>query len=198
MTDKTSYALGLSMANQFRSTGIKNLNFEDFTQAFRDVFEDKTPQVSYEEAQQLIETLFKQIQKDELEINLKAGKEYQKIMENKEGVTTLPNGLQFEVIKMGDGEKPTSTDTVEVHYHGTLINGKVFDSSRLRGKPAQFPVNAVIPGWTQILQMMPVGSHWKVVIPPHLAYGEAGAGSDIRPNMTLVFEIELLGIEEQQ
>lgn len=198
MTDKTSYALGLSMANQFRATGIHHLSIEDFAEAFRDVFEEREVKVPYEEAQRLIDSLFERIASEEKELNLKAGEEYQKIMASKEGVTTLPSGLQYEVLRMGDGAKPTKTDTVQVHYHGTLINGKVFDSSRERGKPADFPVTAVIAGWTEVLQLMPVGSLWRVVIPPHLAYGQAGAGRDIRPNMTLIFEIELLKIEEAQ
>lgn len=198
MKDKTSYALGLSMANQFRSTGIHHLSIDDFTEAFRDIYEEKPIQVSYEEAQKLIESLFERISNEEKELNKKAGEEYQKVYAQKEGVVTLPSGVQYEILKKGDGPKPTKTDSVEVHYHGTLINGKVFDSSRLRGKPALFPVTAVIPGWTEILQLMPVGSTWRVVIPSNLAYGEAGAGADIRPNMTLVFEIELLKIEENQ
>lgn len=198
MKDKTSYALGLSMANQFRSTGIHHLEIEDFAEAFRDVYEGKTVQVPYEEAQKLIESLFERITNEEKELNLKAGQEYQNVYAKKEGVVTLPSGLQYEILRKGDGQRPSKTDTVEVHYHGTLINGKVFDSSRMRGKPALFPVTAVIPGWTEVLQLMPIGSLWRVVIPPHLAYGEGGAGSDIRPNMTLVFEIELLKIEEAQ
>lgn len=198
MTDKTSYALGLSIANQFKSTGIDQLSIDDFVEAFRDIYGGKPLQVSYEESQQLIEALFSRITNEEKEKNLKAGEEYRKSFGAKEGVTTLPSGLQYEVIRMGDGAKPKKTDTVEVHYHGTLIDGHVFDSSKLRGKPALFPVTAVIPGWTEVLQLMPVGSHWRVVIPAHLAYGEGGAGQDIRPNMTLIFEIELLKIEEAQ
>lgn len=198
MTDKTSYALGMSIANQFKATGIHHLSVEDFSEAIREVYEDKPLQLSYQEAQQLIDSLFNRITKEEKELNLKAGEEYCRILKKKEGVVTLPSGVQYEILRKGDGPIPRKTDTVQVHYHGTLINGKVFDSSRERGKPALFPVTAVIPGWTEILQLMPVGSLWRVVIPPHLAYGEAGAGADIRPNMTLVFEIELLKIEEAQ
>ncbi len=198
MTDKISYALGLSIANNFLASGIKSVDADTFAEAMKDVFSGKQPQLSYEEAKELIDTFFTRIQNEEKELNLAAGKEYAEIMKHKSGVVTLPSGVQYEILEKGDGPKPKKTDTVEVHYHGTLINGTVFDSSRERGKPATFPVSAVIPGWTEVLQLMPVGSKWRVVIPSHLAYGERGAGSLIKPNMTLVFEIELLGIEEHQ
>jgi FKBP-type peptidyl-prolyl cis-trans isomerase FklB len=112
----------------------------------------------------------------------------------KKGVTTTASGLQYEVLKAGDGPKPAATDKVNVHYHGTLINGKVFDSSVERGQPITFGVQEVIKGWTEALQLMPVGSKWKIFIPSQLAYGEQGAGGDIGPNEALVFEVELLGI----
>lgn len=198
MTDKISYALGLSIANNFLASGIKSVDADTFAEAMKDVFSGKQPQLSYEEAKELIDTFFTRIQNEEKELNLAAGKEYAEIMKHKSGVVTLPSGVQYEILEKGDGPKPKKTDTVEAHYHGTLINGTVFDSSRERGKPATFPVSAVIPGWTEVLQLMPVGSKWRVVIPSHLAYGERGAGSLIKPNMTLVFEIELLGIEEHQ
>lgn len=198
MTDKISYALGLSIANNFLASGIKSVDADTFAEAMKDVFSGKQPKLSYEEAKKLIDTFFTRIQNEEKELNLAAGKEYAEIMKHKSGVVTLPSGVQYEILEKGDGPKPKKTDTVEVHYHGTLINGTVFDSSRERGKPATFPVSAVIPGWTEVLQLMPVGSKWRVVIPSHLAYGERGAGSLIKPNMTLVFEIELLGIEEHQ
>ena len=198
MTDKISYALGLSIANNFLASGIKSVDADTFAEAMKDVFSGKQPKLSYEEAKELIDTFFTRIQNEEKELNLAAGKEYAEIMKHKSGVVTLSSGVQYEILEKGDGPKPKKTDTVEVHYHGTLINGTVFDSSRERGKPATFPVSAVIPGWTEVLQLMPVGSKWRVVIPSHLAYGERGAGSLIKPNMTLVFEIELLGIEEHQ
>ena len=198
MTDKISYALGFIIANNFLASGIKSVDADTFAEAMKDVFSGKQPKLSYEEAKELIDTFFTRIQNEEKELNLAAGKEYAEIMKHKSGVVTLPSGVQYEILEKGDGPKPQKTDTVEVHYHGTLINGTVFDSSRERGKPATFPVSAVIPGWTEVLQLMPVGSKWRVVIPSHLAYGERGAGSLIKPNMTLVFEIELLGIEEHQ
>lgn len=198
MTDKVSYALGLSIANNFLASGIKSIVTEDFAEAIADVFSGKQPQISYDEAREVTEAFFNRIQNEEKELNLTAGKEYAEIMRHKDGVKSLPSGILYEVLKEGNGPKPKKTDSVEVHYHGTLINGVVFDSSYERGKPASFPVNAVIPGWTEVLQQMPVGSKWRVVIPSHLAYGERGAGSVIRPNMTLIFEIELLSIEENQ
>ncbi|GAB1251491.1 FKBP-type peptidyl-prolyl cis-trans isomerase [Porphyromonas miyakawae] len=198
MTDKVSYALGLSIANNFLASGIKSIVTEDFAEAIADVFSGKQPQISYDEAREVTEAFFNRIQNEEKELNLAAGKEYAEIMRHKDGVKSLPSGILYEVLKEGNGPKPKKTDSVEVHYHGTLINGVVFDSSYERGKPASFPVNAVIPGWTEVLQQMPVGSKWRVVIPSHLAYGERGAGSVIRPNMTLIFEIELLSIEENQ
>lgn len=198
MTDKVSYALGLSIANNFLASGIKSIVTEDFAEAIADVFSGKKPQISYDEAREVTEAFFNRIQNEEKELNLAAGKEYAEIMRHKDGVKSLPSGILYEVLKEGNGPKPKKTDSVEVHYHGTLINGVVFDSSYERGKPASFPVNAVIPGWTEVLQQMPVGSKWRVVIPSHLAYGERGAGSVIRPNMTLIFEIELLSIEENQ
>ena len=198
MTDKVSYALGLSIANNFLASGIKSIVTEDFAEAIADVFSGKQPQISYDEAREVTEAFFNRIQNEEKELNLAAGKEYAEIMRHKDGVKSLPSGILYEVLKEGNGPKPKKTDSVEVHYHGTLINGVVFDSSYERGKPASFPVNAVIPGWTEVLQQMPVGSKWRVVIPSHLAYGERGAGSVIRPNMTLIFFFELLSIEENQ
>lgn len=194
MTDKISYALGLSIGNNFRASGIRQIVAEDFLEGLQSVFEEREPQMSYQEAQQILNAFFERLQKEENEINLKAGQEFQEIQKNKTGVVTLENGIQYEIFKKGEGEKPTATDKVRVHYHGTLINGTVFDSSVERGQPAEFPLNAVISGWTYILQQMPIGSKWRVTIPPHLAYGDRGAGQIIRPNMTLIFEIELLEI----
>ncbi|MCI6154165.1 MAG: FKBP-type peptidyl-prolyl cis-trans isomerase [Bacteroidales bacterium] len=198
MKDKVSYALGLSMANNFRSTGIHAISMEDFAEAMNSVFEGKDPLMTYEEAQKVLNDFFQRIQNEKKDLNLKAGKEFQEINKKKAGVTTLPNGLQYEILEKGDGPTPQKTDTVEVHYEGTLIDGTVFDSSVRRGEPASFPVTAVIAGWTEILQMMPVGSKWRVVIPSELAYGERGAGQMIEPNMTLIFMIQLLRIEDKQ
>lgn len=192
--DEVSYALGLSIGQNFKASGIKAITSEDFIAGLQDALAEREPQMTNERAREVINQLFMRLQQEEAELNAAAGKEYQEIMRHKSGVVTLPSGLQYEIIKEGTGAKPKATDKVRVHYHGTLINGVVFDSSVERGEPAEFPLNAVIPGWTEILQLMPVGSKWRVVIPSELAYGSRGAGDVIRPNMTLIFEIELLDI----
>ena len=192
--DEVSYALGLSIGQNFKASGIKAITSEDFIAGLQDALAEREPQMTTERAREVINQLFMRLRQEESELNAAAGKEYQEIMRHKSGVVTFPNGLQYEIIKEGSGAKPKATDKVRVHYHGTLINGVVFDSSVERGEPAEFPLNAVIPGWTEILQLMPVGSKWRVVIPSELAYGSRGAGDVIRPNMTLIFEIELLDI----
>lgn len=192
--DEVSYALGLSIGQNFKASGIKAITSEDFIAGLQDALAEREPKLTNERARVVINQLFMRLQQEESELNAAAGKEYQEIMRHKSGVVTLPSGLQYEIIKEGKGAKPKATDKVRVHYHGTLINGVVFDSSVERGEPAEFPLNAVIPGWTEILQLMPVGSKWRVVIPSELAYGSRGAGDVIRPNMTLIFEIELLDI----
>ena len=192
--DEVSYALGLSIGQNFKASGIKAITSEDFIAGLQDALAEREPQMTTERAREVINQLFTRLQQEEAELNAAAGKEYQEIMRHKSGVVTLPSGLQYEIIKEGQGAKPKATDKVRVHYHGTLINGVVFDSSVERGEPAEFPLNAVIPGWTEILQLMPIGSKWRVVIPSELAYGSRGAGDVIRPNMTLIFEIELLDI----
>ena len=150
--------------------------------------------MSYDEAKTIINEYFQEVQKKAVAQNREAGEEFLKINAHKAGVTTLPSGLQYEVIKMGDGPKPQLTDSVECHYHGTLINGQVFDSSMDRGETATLPLQGVIKGWTEILQLMPVGSKWKVTIPSDLAYGDRGAGQMIQPGSTLIFIIELIAI----
>lgn len=192
--DKVSYALGLSIGQNFRASGFDEINFEDFLTAFRTVYEEGQPEMSYEEAKEVINNYFQDVQRRAIERNKEAGEEFLKINGHKAGVTTLPSGLQYEVIKMGEGPKPQFTDSVECHYHGTLINGQVFDSSMDRGETATFPLQGVIKGWTEILQLMPVGSKWKVVIPADLAYGDRGAGQMIQPGSTLIFIIELIAI----
>lgn len=192
--DKVSYALGLSIGNNFQNSGIKNLQVEDFVQGLKDVLEEARPAISYDEAKEVINEYFVKLQKEKLEINKKAGEEFLNINKHKAGVTELPSGLQYQVLKKGSGAKPTASDQVKCHYHGTLINGTVFDSSVQRGEPAVFGVSQVIPGWVEALQLMEVGSKWRLFIPSHLAYGERGAGEAIEPNSTLVFDVELLDI----
>lgn len=192
--DKVSYALGLSIGNNFKSSGIKELNIEDFTRALQVVLNDQDPELSYDEAKDVINNYFIRLQKERFENNKKAGEEFLLINKNRSDVVELPSGVQYQILKKGDGEKPSISDTVKCHYHGTLINGVVFDSSYDRGEPASFPVNGVIKGWQEVLQLMPVGSKWRVAIPSELAYGENGAGQVIEPNSTLKFDIELLEI----
>lgn len=192
--DKISYALGLSIANNFLSTGIKDVDFDAFMKGMQDVMNNAPLTMSYEEAQQVMNDYFTKLQGERLELNLKAGEEFLAMNKNRPGVVTLPSGLQYEIIKEGNGPKPKATDQVKCHYHGTLIDGTVFDSSVERGEPATFGVNQVIPGWVEALQLMPVGSKWKLFIPSNLAYGERGAGQTIEPNSTLIFEVEILDI----
>ena len=192
--DKVSYALGLSIGNNFQNSGIKCLQVEDFVQGLSDVLNEKQPAISYDEAKKVINDFFLRLHKEKLEINKKAGEEFLSINKGRAGVVTLPSGLQYQVLQQGNGEKPKTTDKVKCHYHGTLINGTVFDSSVERGTPAVFGVNQVIPGWVEALQLMPVGSKWRLFIPSNLAYGENGAGEMIEPNSTLIFDVELLDI----
>ena len=192
--DKVSYALGLSIGNNFQNSGINDLQIEDFVKGLKDILGDQTPEISYDEAKQVINDYFMELQKEKFEINKKAGEEFLNINKGKAGVVTLPSGLQYQVLQKGEGPKPTASDKVKCHYHGTLINGTVFDSSVQRGEPAVFGVSQVIPGWVEALQLMPVGSKWRLFIPSDLAYGEHGAGEAIEPNSALVFDVELLDI----
>ena len=189
-----SYALGLSMANNFLGTGIRELNVEKFAKAMNDVFGNKQPEMSYEEAKQIMNNYFSKLQQEADIINKKAGEEFLSVNKGKAGIVTTPSGLQYEVLQAGTGDKPKATDTVRCHYEGRLINGNVFDSSYRRNQPADFPVNQVIPGWVEALQLMPVGSKWRLFIPSGLGYGEHGAGDIIGPNSALVFDVELLEI----
>ncbi|WP_455786897.1 FKBP-type peptidyl-prolyl cis-trans isomerase [Parabacteroides goldsteinii] len=192
--DKVSYALGLSIGNNFQNSGINDLQIEDFVKGLKDILGGQTPEISYDEAKQVINDYFMKLQKEKFKINKKAGEEFLNINKGKAGVVTLPSGLQYQVLQKGEGPKPTASDKVKCHYHGTLINGTVFDSSVQRGEPAVFGVSQVIPGWVEALQLMPVGSKWRLFIPSDLAYGEHGAGEAIEPNSALVFDVELLDI----
>ncbi|MBR5296720.1 MAG: FKBP-type peptidyl-prolyl cis-trans isomerase [Parabacteroides sp.] len=192
--DKISYALGLSIGNNFQNSGINNLQVEDFVKGLNDVLSGAQPAISYDEAKQVINEYFMNLQKQNLELNKNAGEEFLAINKEKAGVVTLASGLQYQVLQNGEGVKPTAQDKVKCHYHGTLINGTVFDSSVQRGQPAVFGVSQVIPGWVEALQLMSVGSKWRLFIPAELAYGEQGAGDVIEPNSTLIFDVELLEI----
>lgn len=193
--DKISYALGLSIGNNFRASGIKGLEIDDFIKGINDVFNEAKPAIAFDEAQRLLQAYFKDLQSEKFEMNKQVGEEFLRINKEKRGVVTLPSGLQYEVLKTGDGQKPGPNDKVRCHYQGTLIDGRVFDSSIERGQPAVFGVSQVIRGWTEALQLMNVGSKWRLFIPSDMAYGAHGAGEAIEPNMTLIFDVELLGIE---
>ena len=192
--DKLSYALGLSMGHNFLGSGIKSLNVEDFAKGVEAVYKQEKPEISFDEAKKSINEFFSNLQDEIAETNKQAGKEFLAENAKRSGVVVLPSGLQYEVLAEGKGRKPKATDKVQCHYHGTLIDGQVFDSSIQRGTPAVFGVNQVIPGWVEALQLMPEGSRWKLYIPSDLAYGEQGAGGSIPANATLIFEVELIKI----
>ncbi len=193
--DKLSYAIGMSMASNLVNSGLKQIDVESFVKAFNEVMNNATPSMSPQEANQLLQDFFSKRQDEMLSNNLEAGRAFLEENKKKENVTTLDSGLQYEILTEGKGAVPKATDSVRCHYHGTLLDGTVFDSSVQRGQPAVFGVNQVIKGWVEALQLMPVGSKWKLYIPSELAYGEQGAGGSIEPNSALVFEVELLGIE---
>ena len=192
--DKLSYALGLSMGNNFKSSGIQTLSVTDFANGVKAVYEGEKPEMTYDEAKQVINDFFTQMQREINDRNRAEGEAFLAENKKKSGVVVLPSGLQYEVLIEGKGKKPAATDRVECHYHGTLINGEVFDSSVERGEPAVFGVNQVIPGWVEALQLMPEGSKWRLFIPSDLAYGENGAGGKIAPNSALIFDVELLKV----
>ena len=171
--DKISYALGLSMGQNLMGSGVEKLNYQDLAAGIEDVLTHQQPKISYQEAQQVLNTE-----------NAK-----------REGVKVTESGLQYEILEPSLGQKPKATDTVRVHYEGTLIDGTVFDSSYKRGESITFPLNGVIKGWTEGLQLMSIGSKYKFFIPYQLAYGERGAGASIPPYAALIFTVELLGIE---
>ncbi|OJU55098.1 MAG: peptidylprolyl isomerase [Bacteroidales bacterium 45-6] len=192
--NKLSYALGLSIGNNFRTSGISQIDLESFQKGLQHVLEETQPEMTYDEAKQVINDYFVELQEEKLKLNKQAGEEFLHINKGKEGVVTLTSGLQYQILKSGDGPKPSATDQVRCHYHGTLIDGTVFDSSVQRGEPAVFGVNQVIKGWVEALQLMPLGSKWRLFIPSDLAYGAAGAGQSIEPNSALIFDVELLNI----
>jgi FKBP-type peptidyl-prolyl cis-trans isomerase len=197
--DSVSYALGVLIGEnnkqQVKSVpGADLLDKDILIAAFTKTFKGDSVEIKAAQANEMIQSYFQEIAMAEGVKNQKAGEDFLTANKSKSGVTTLPSGLQYEVITMGTGPKPTAQDEVKCHYHGTTIDGKVFDSSVERGEPVNFPVSGVIPGWTEALQLMPVGSKWKLYIPSNVAYGEQGAGADIKPNSTLIFEVELLEI----
>lgn len=192
--EKFSYSIGLSLASNLLQSGIKTVELEALFDAIKDVMEGKQPKLSPQEANQVIEDFFKTKQNSEGSVNAKEGEDFLSKNKTEEGVIELPSGLQYKILTEGNGAKPQASDKVKCHYHGTLINGTVFDSSVERGEPAEFPVNGVIPGWVEALQLMPVGSKWRLFIPSNLAYGDQGAGGAIGAKASLIFDVELLAI----
>lgn len=199
--DRISYALGLSMGNNFRASGIQKINVRDFADGVAAVFDGLAPRMSYDEAKAEIQQFFGEMEKKQqaeaakmAEVNKAAGESFLAENGKRVEVKTTPSGLQYEVLTEGDGPQPKATDQVEVHYTGRLIDGTVFDSSVDRGQPATFGVTQVIPGWVEALQLMKAGSKWRLFIPSDLAYGPNGAGGVIGPNQTLIFDVELLKV----
>ncbi len=204
--DKTSYSIGLQMGSQMKQFA-DSVDIDKVIMGLKDGHAGKKPQLSVKEIQGLLTTFKQEVQakrlakqqdgtKVDADKNEKEGRKFLSENKNKEGVKTLPSGLQYKVLTRGDGATPKATDTVVTHYRGTLIDGRVFDSSHKRGQPASFPVNGVIKGWTEALQKMKVGGTWQLFIPSELAYGSRGAGAMIGPNAVLIFEIQLLEIKQ--
>lgn len=199
--NKLSYALGLGIGRQLAQMGAEDLNIDDFSQAIKDILTGKEPQVSDQEAQKLVTTFFEE---QEAKQRAAAAEKYKDNKEKgeawiankamEEGVVALPSGLLYQVLNEGSGKKPTAADTVECHYEGRLIDGTVFDSSYKRGESATFPLNGVIAGWTEGVQLMSEGAKYRFFIPYQLAYGERGAGQAIPPFAALVFDVELIKV----
>ena len=193
--DSVSYGLGVSIGNNFKNNQLDTVNVEILAKAMSDVFAGKAAKTQ-QQADSVINGFMAVKEKAKGEANIKKGQAFLDENKKKPGVKVTPSGLQYIVIKEGTGAKPTLNDKITAHYHGTLIDGTVFDSSVDRGQPASFPVSGVIPGWTEALQMMTVGSKWKLFLPSNLAYGERGAGGKIGPNSVLIFEVELISIDK--
>lgn len=201
--EKISYALGMDLGNQLRKQSVE-VDTALFNKGLSDALSGSKTLLSEEEAQATMMQLQTQLRQKQVEAMKMAAENNQKLgtaflaeNKNKEGVVALPSGLQYKILKAGEGKKPTADDVVICNYRGTLIDGTEFDSSYKRGQPATFPVRGVIKGWTEALQLMPVGSRWQLFIPPDLAYGERGAGAQIGPGATLIFEVELISIKDK-
>ncbi len=199
--DKLSYALGLGIGQQLAQMGATDLNVADFAQSISDVLEGRELKMSHREAQQLVQQYFAQqeekLNKERMaqgKVHKEAGEKYLAENGKKESVVTLPSGLQYEVLREGNGKKPSAKDSVKCHYEGFLIDGTVFDSSVQRGEPAVFGLQQVIAGWTEGLQLMQEGAKYRFFIPYRLAYGEGGAGQMIPPFATLIFDVELIKV----
>ena len=192
--DKVSYALGMSIGHQLQQMNATDLNISDFAQAITDVF-NGSAQLSDADAQVAVQDFFNHKAEEQAKAAKAEGENFLAENAKKEGVKTLPSGLQYKVLREGDGRKPSATDQVECHYEGTLINGQVFDSSYRRGETATFGLNQVIKGWTEGLQLMQEGAKYRFFIPYNLAYGERGAGQSIPPYSALIFDVELIKVK---
>ena len=199
--DKVSYALGIGIGHQLANMGGSELNIDDFAQAVKDVLQGNDLKVKSSEAQQIVQDFFaaqeQKINKQRQEAGKmakEAGEKYLAENAKKEGIITLPSGLQYQVLKEGNGKKPSAKDSVKCHYEGFLIDGTVFDSSVQRGEPAVFGLQQVIAGWTEGLQLMQEGAKYRFFIPYRLAYGEGGAGGSIPPYAALIFDVELIEV----
>ena len=193
--DKISYAIGLSMGQNLMGSGVTSLEYADLAAGIKDVLEKNQPQISYQEAQQVLGKFFSELEAKIAGEAKAAGEAFLAENAKREGVKVTESGLQYEVLEATIGQKPKATDKVRVHYEGTLIDGTVFDSSYKRGESITFGLNQVIKGWTEGLQLMSIGSKYKLYLPYQLAYGERGAGAHIPPYAALIFTVELLGIE---
>lgn len=193
--DKISYAIGLSMGQNLMGSGVTSLEYADLAVGIKDVLEKNQPQISYQEAQQVLGKFFSELEQKIAGEAKAAGEAFLAENAKREGVKVTKSGLQYEVLEATIGQKPKATDKVRVHYEGTLIDGTVFDSSYKRGESITFGLNQVIKGWTEGLQLMSIGSKYKLYLPYQLAYGERGAGANIPPYAALIFTVELLGIE---
>ena len=192
--EKVSYSLGVNVAKSVKNQGLESIDSEAIAQAFTDVFVGNELKISEQESNVILQEYFGKLAQKAQSQNVEAGQNFLAENAKRDGVVTTATGLQYEVLTEGSGDSPKETDQVTVHYHGTLIDGTVFDSSVERGQPATFPVNGVIPGWVEALQLMNPGAKFKLFIPSNLAYGERGAGGAIGPNATLIFEVELISI----
>jgi FKBP-type peptidyl-prolyl cis-trans isomerase FklB len=193
-TDSLSYSIGVQVAEYYRTQGVEKINADYVKKAFEDVYNDKTLLISEEECNMNIQQKLQQFMSQKISADKEAGKKFLEENKKRAGVITLPSGLQYEIITKGTGAIPKATDTVKAHYIGTLINGREFDNSYKRGEPITIPVTGVIAGWVEALQLMPVGSKWKLFIPSDLGYGDRGAGGAIPGGAALIFEIELVDI----
>lgn len=195
--DSFSYALGVNIASNLKQSNVDKLNFAALQKGMDDIFKGQKPAMTEQQTNQVVQSGIQKSMSKKNDVEKAKGKAFLEANKKRKEVITLPNGLQYEVLKKGDetSAMPKAQDTFVAHYAGTLIDGKEFDNSYKRGEPLELPVGGVIPGWTQVLQLMHIGDKWKVYIPSDLGYGDRGAGADIPGGATLVFEMELLGIK---